>query len=117
MECYCKYYLVKASEFNNRRARPPPTSYWEQRRHSIEHSYKELLGELTDQSARVFDPAAEFGKKAWSALTKGGGAGGRRRMLPRLPDNPTSPPHPRQASAEESEEEAGNNRDPGQTLG
>ena len=76
MECYCKYYLVKASEFNNRRARPPPTSYWEQRRHSIEHSYKELLGELTDQAARVFDPAAEFGKKAWSALTKGGGQEG-----------------------------------------
>ena len=67
MEHYNKYYLVKASEYENQRARPPLTSYGEQRRHDIEHSYKELIRELTDPSARVF----KFRKKAQSALTEG----------------------------------------------
>ena len=112
MEHYNKYYLVKASEFDNRRARPLPTSYGEQRRHDIENSYKDLLRELTDPSARVFDAAAEFRKKAQSALIEGVQEG-RRQMLPRLPDKPPSP-QPRQASAEESEEEAASDRVPGQ---
>ena len=51
MEHYNKYYLVDASEFDNRRAKSPPTSNREQRRHDIEHSYKNLLRELVDQSA------------------------------------------------------------------
>ena len=72
MEHYNKYnYLVKASEFDNRRARPAPTSYGEQRRHNIEHSYKYLLRELADQSARVIDAGAELRKKAHSSFTEG----------------------------------------------
>ena len=63
---------MKASEFDNRRAKPPPTSYGEQRRNDIENSYKDYLRELADPSARVFDAAAEFRKKAQSALTEGG---------------------------------------------
>ena len=82
-----KYYLVKASEFDNRRARPPPTSYGEQRRHDIEHSYKDLLRELTDPSARVFDAAADLRIKAQSAITEGVQEE-RRCVLPRLPDKP-----------------------------
>ena len=66
-----KCYLVKASEFKNQRARPPPTSYGEQRRHNIEHSYKELLRELTDPYARVFDAATEFRKKGSVSTERG----------------------------------------------
>ena len=51
MEHYNEYYLVDASEFDDRKAKSPPTSYREQRRHDIEHSYKNLLRELVDQSA------------------------------------------------------------------
>ena len=69
------YCLVKACEFDNRRARPPPTSYGEQRRHDIEHSYKDLLRELTGPSARVFDAAAEFRKKAQSEINEEGQQG------------------------------------------
>ena len=69
-----KCYLVKASKFKNQRARPPPTSYGEQRRHNIEHSYKELLRELTDPYARVFDAATEFRKKG-SVCTERGAKG------------------------------------------
>ena len=63
MEHYNKYYLVNPSEFKNRRARPPPTSYGEQRKPDIEFSYKDLLRELADQSARMFDAAAEVRKR------------------------------------------------------
>ena len=63
MEHYNKYYLVMASEFDNQRAKPPPTIYGEQRRHDIEQSYKDLLREVADPSARVFHVAAEFRKK------------------------------------------------------
>ena len=75
MEHYDKYYLVKASDFNNRRARLPPTSYGEQKRHDIQHSYIALLRELTGPSARVFDAAAEFRKKAQSAINEEGQEG------------------------------------------
>ena len=40
--------------------------------HDLKHSYKELLRELTDPSAKLFDAVAEFRKKAQSALTEGG---------------------------------------------
>ena len=105
MEHFNKYYLVRASEFDNRRAKPPPTSYGEQRRHDIEHSYRDLLKELTNPSERVFDAAAEFRKKAQSALTEGA-QDGRRRLLPRAPDRPSSPqpPQQRQPTSEERAE-------------
>lgn len=115
MEHHNKYYLVKASEFDNRRARPPPTSYGEQRRHDIDKTYKDLLRELTDPSARVFDVAAEFRKKAQSALTEGVQEE-RKRMLPRLPDKPPLR-QPRQASAEKAEEEAVSDRVPTRNPG
>ena len=95
MEHFNKYYLVRASEFDNRRAKPPPTSYGEQRRHDIEHSYRDLLKELTHPSERVFDAAAEFRKKAQSALTEGAQEG-RRGLLPRTPVKPPSPQPPQQ---------------------
>ena len=72
---------------DNRRTKPPLTSYGEQRRHDIEHSYKDLLRELTNPSERVFDAAAEFRKRAQSALTEGA-QDCRRRLLPRIPDRP-----------------------------
>ena len=106
MEHFNKYYLVRASEFDNRRAKPPPTSYGEQRRHDIEHSYRDLLKELTHPSDRVFDAAAEFRKKAQSALTEGAQEG-RRRLLPRIPDKPPSPqPTQRQQPAPERRAES-----------
>ena len=71
MEHYNKFYLAKASEFDNRRVSPPPTSYWEQRKHDIKHSYKDLLRELTDPSARVFDVAAEFRIRLSQHLPRG----------------------------------------------
>ena len=104
MEHFNKYYLVRASEFDNRRAKPPPTSYGEQRRHDIEHSYRDLLKELTNPSERVFDAAAEFRKKAQSALTEGA-QDSRRRMLPRATVRPPSP-QPAQQQQPTSEERA-----------
>ena len=92
MEHYNKYYLVKASEFDNRRARPRRTSYGEQRRHDIEQSYKDILRELAAQSALT------KGVQEW-----------RRQVLPRIPDKPPSQ-SPRQTIAEESEEEAAGDR-------
>ena len=104
MEHYNKYYLVRASEFDSRRAKPPPTSYGEQRRHDIEHSYRDLLKELTNPSERVFDAAAEFRKKAQSALTEGA-QDSRRRMLPRATVRPPSPqPAQQQPTSEERAE-------------
>ena len=106
MEHFNKYYLVRASEFDNRRAKPPPTSYGEQRRHDIEHSYRDLLKELTHPSERVFDAAAEFRKKAQSALTEGAQEG-RRGLLPRIPDkSPSLQPTQRQQPAPERRAES-----------
>ena len=82
MEHYDKYYLVRVSEFDNRRAKPPPTN----------------------PSERVFDAAAEFRKRAQSALTEGA-QDGRRRLLPRVPDRP-SLPQPAQQRQPTSEERA-----------
>ena len=114
MEHYSKYYLVRVSEFDNQRTRPPPTIYREQRRHDIEHSHKDLLRELTNPSERVFDAAAEFRKRAQAALTEGA-QDGRRRLLPRIPDKPPSPqpPQQRQPTAEESAVEPAGARAPG----
>ena len=63
MEHHNKYYLGKVSDFDIQRVRPPPTNYGEQRRHNNNHSYKELLKELTNLSAKVFDAVSEFPKK------------------------------------------------------
>ena len=104
MEHYNKYYLVRASEFDSRRAKPPPTSYGEQRRHDIEHSYRDLLKELTNPSERVFDAAAEFRKKAQSALTEGT-QDSRRRMLPRANVRPPSPQPAQQQQQQPASEE------------
>ena len=104
MEHFIKFYLVRASEFDNRRAKPPPTSYGEQIRHDIEHSYMDLLKELTNPSERVFDAAAEFRKKAQSALTEGA-QDSRRRLLPRATVRPPSP-QPAQQQQPTSEERA-----------
>ena len=82
MEHYNKYYLVRASEFDNRRTKPPPTN----------------------PSERVFDAAAEFRKRAQSALTEGT-QDGRRRLLPRAPDRPPSL-QPAQQQEPTSEERA-----------
>ena len=93
MDYYNKYYLVRASEFDNWRTRPPSISYGEQRRHDIEHSSKDLLRELTNPYERVFDAAAEFWKRAQSALTEGT-QDRRRQLLPGIPDKPPSPQPP-----------------------
>ena len=63
MEHCNKYYLVKASNFERRRASHPPTSYEEQRSHHIEHSYKEFWRELTIPSEKVFNTAAKFRRR------------------------------------------------------
>ena len=63
---------------------------------------------MTDPSAKVFDAAAEFRKKAQSALAEGVQEG-RKWMLPRLPDKPPLR-QPQQASAEEAEEDAASDR-------
>ena len=116
MEHYNKYYLVRASQFDNRRTRPPPTSYVEQRRHNIEHSYKDLLRELTNPSERGFGAAAEFRKRAQSALTEGA-QDGRRQLLPRIPDKPPlpQPPQQRQPTSEERAESPAGAKAPGQS--
>ena len=68
------------------------------------HSYRDLLKELTHPSERVFDAAAEFRKKAQSALTEGA-QDSRRRLLPRATVRPPSP-QPAQQQQPTSEERA-----------
>ena len=115
MEHFNKYYLMRASEYDNRRTRPFPTSYGKQRRHDIEHSYKDLLREFTNPSERVFNAAAEFRKRAQSALTERA-QDGRRRLLPRIPDKPPLPQPPqRQPTSEESAESPAGAKAPGQS--